>query len=1649
VSVAALLAVAGMASTSPMIMGCSSPSESHGSSGGGGLDAILSDSAGATDGGGASSGGRVDSSGSSGGSSGSDAASGSDSSSGICPTTVYAPCPEAECVYVHPTCGQAGYPGTVAFPERRIEDALGRGKPILLAPGAYDGPVSLPPATQLVGPPAAEAGAAPTAALDSQLIVDGAGERKVAGLRVRGPLAGVFVMGGARLVCARLHVDGATMSGSASDVGGVGVVVSDSELHASALSVTANAGVGLRVTGDSRVTIAPPTIKADDPTAIIWPEIMPSSISGNGQGGVSIIWPEISPKPPEVTLDGVDISGNKGIGVHAAGHGRLRVLRSRVQANYRPDAPSQYGYGILVTETTGKGPPQLEVRDTLVRDHPSTGVLARGAWSVTVAGDMAGMPAAIKKVDRHGIIWPEIMPCAINGNGGGGVSIIWPEIVPKPAGAVGQHPSVNVSGVGISGNAGHGLRVIGRGTLDMQHSLIRGTKYKAGRGDGLFMELNKGPSPSAALKDVRLVDNQGWGAWLNGVVSVSVGASHKAKPRPADIPPTGIIWPEILPTEFARNGDGGLRVVWGPGGANTHSFVMADTGVIGNGNVGVELSGGGSASIDRSIILGKALGAVPTKGAVADGLRTVMGKAGGKTIDGDKVVTLGPDAVIAAMPGAGVVLKARTDLEALGVISHNDIGGLWLQQAQVHAEVGKTALIRANRRAGVVASQGAKLTVKGATIDHTAAGDAMKKGGVAVTLADGIGLFGGAKATLDGAQVQANTRCGVLLSGSADGAVSIGKSTLAGGVYGVAANTGTSLPGGVAQANNFAGQSVAALASAVTLVFSPSRCGTGDIGACLQLPGEKNPCTGKPDGVTCDDGNACTTGDRCEGGACFGTAGSTCECKQDSDCSGPAYECIVRKCLSNKCVEDSAPAGTACVASGCSNTGRCGDNGKCLPTSAACDDGDPCTIDQCLPGAKCKNHAVANGPCDDGVPCTDQTACKSGKCGGGVITCGCLLPQWLYTDAGEKKKADTPYWSYAGVENKLCATFANPADACDGRQYCSTSSFTCKLLPGTKKTDADCADAGKACTAGICDKDIGAETAGTCIIKPAQDGAPCDDGDLCTTPDTCKAGKCAGAQGICTCSKNADCAGQDDGLLCNGTLFCNLASGTCQVNPASVVTCPVGGNSPCRRKVCDGATGKCLAVPAGHVLKLPESGATVAMPYEVSQVGCEDGEFCTVGDTCVGTACEAGKPTKCACSKDAQCAGLDDNNPCNGTYFCDQVAGGCRLNPATVIACASTPCAAAACNTTTGKCGFTKIADGLPCDDGDSCTASDTCNAGVCQGKSSCACAKHADCAQGPGVDTCKVPMCAQGVCVVPPGGLACQDANACTVDSCSKGKCGHAPVPDGTATGAGKVCVAGAAVAVPAGVVLVPAGTYARGCNKGLDPTGCKAAEELPQARVQVAGVWLDRFEVSVARYRACGLAGKCTAPSSKTGCGYAAYVQAAGKAGSDAPWLGGLPVRCVSAAQAEAFCAFASKGGRLPTEDEWEKGARGGCALNLPGPCTKTTRTWPWPEAQAGSPVCSKAAVADSKRPLCGVTAPVPVALKHGDRSPYGANDMAGNVREWTATVWPKTPDSRAVRGGSFKLDGESARAARRGPEKAANSGLVDVGFRCVRPL
>lgn len=218
----------------------------------------------------------------------------------------------------------------------------------------------------------------------------------------------------------------------------------------------------------------------------------------------------------------------------------------------------------------------------------------------------------------------------------------------------------------------------------------------------------------------------------------------------------------------------------------------------------------------------------------------------------------------------------------------------------------------------------------------------------------------------------------------------------------------------------------------------------------------------------------------------------------------------------------------------------------------------------------------------------------------------------------------------------------------------------------------------------------------------------------------------------------------------------------------------------------------------------------------------------------------------------------------------------------------------------------------------------------------------------------------------------------------------------------------------VPDGMVCVPAGAFTMGSLSWADTQ--------PVREVCMPTYYIDRTEVTYAAFLECINAGACS--------------------GADQGHLDhNLPIYSATYDAARTYCEWAGK--RLPREAEWEKAARG-----------TDGRTYPWGETL---PTCEYAVMHDGTDETCGTGEPAFVVGSRspaGD-SPYGVQDMAGNVYEWVGGYYSNSygpTDTDDPHGGS----GTGKRVFRGGDTWSSGSRLASarrfeaddtlIGFRCA---
>ncbi len=241
----------------------------------------------------------------------------------------------------------------------------------------------------------------------------------------------------------------------------------------------------------------------------------------------------------------------------------------------------------------------------------------------------------------------------------------------------------------------------------------------------------------------------------------------------------------------------------------------------------------------------------------------------------------------------------------------------------------------------------------------------------------------------------------------------------------------------------------------------------------------------------------------------------------------------------------------------------------------------------------------------------------------------------------------------------------------------------------------------------------------------------------------------------------------------------------------------------------------------------------------------------------------------------------------------------------------------------------------------------------------------------------------------------------------------------------------AAAAASVPDEMARVPAGQFIFGTDEEGFQTyvsgmrvsfpgmldAIRTRFIVPQQILELPAYSIDRFETTNEQFAAF-LESTSYRPDSD-----ADYLKHWDLPGRRHPeWAGPFPVVWISRKDAQAYCGW--RGARLPTEQEWEKAARGASG-----------RLFPWGnEIESGDE-----ANAASERLE-------PAGNRPGDVSPYQVYDLGGNASEWTSTqVSASGQDLAVVRGGSFQ-GGYNEMLTFNRTLTAPNARQENLGFRCA---
>jgi hypothetical protein len=536
-------------------------------------------------------------------------------------------------------------------------------------------------------------------------------------------------------------------------------------------------------------------------------------------------------------------------------------------------------------------------------------------------------------------------------------------------------------------------------------------------------------------------------------------------------------------------------------------------------------------------------------------------------------------------------------------------------------------------------------------------------------------------------------------------------------------------------------------------------------------------CSGGCDTVyttaACDDGNACTANDRCDGaGSCrpggsYACAGDQCN---SSRCDGRGG-CINTPLNGNPCNDGNA----------CTYGDTCNASGTCGGTAITCTS-DACNSRTCQGSSACLVTPRTGSGCDDNNPCTYGDTCNAqGACTSGtLITCT--------SDVCNTRSCNG---------TSTCTVVPQPGRACNDGNAC-TYGETCNMQ-GSCDGGNSVTCANDSCNIRSCNGTA------SCVVTPRA-GNPCDDGQACTYGDVCSAGgACSGTTITCTSDANAD-------RSCNG-------SSTCTVVPRPGAACDDGDD--CTRGDVRQSDGSCKGMPyscaVGDCLMSSRCDGRGGCQQVAKPDGTEcdaDKNLCTPKDVCKGGACVPDPtPVKCV-ERDCNTVAC---NPSTGN--CDYTAtsgGSCGVSGCFSAGvcnagqCSGTPkdcsnyngsCTTGLCDAATGACVAAPKLNGTDCSAGGRCTAAAACAFGVCELTSMTCPAASAP---------CKVAACdpLDGKCAetMRPPGAPCDPKNSCITDGmCDQaGNCRGAPALNGSpcTLPGGKVgeCVVGTCVASSGG---------------------------------------------------------------------------------------------------------------------------------------------------------------------------------------------------------------------------------------------------------
>lgn len=331
-------------------------------------------------------------------------------------------------------------------------------------------------------------------------------------------------------------------------------------------------------------------------------------------------------------------------------------------------------------------------------------------------------------------------------------------------------------------------------------------------------------------------------------------------------------------------------------------------------------------------------------------------------------------------------------------------------------------------------------------------------------------------------------------------------------------------------------------------------------------------------------------------------------------CSSNASCGTCKKCSLDACVL--VTPGTQCSdGDACNGLEICNGAGQCVSgIPPFCDDGNPCTADDCLADVGCIHPPASAGTsCDDGDACTTSDACNgAGACAGSLLDCSDNPPP-VCVDASTSRLFSAGMCQAGG-----CVFEETDVNCTNG---CDEASGLCAEDP--------CAGIDCSAPPGQCWVFAGTCTNQSCDFEPKPKYTSCDDKDPCTALDQCSGdGACHGVPVQCNQPPAPSCLDATTSRVYSAAGACKEGACIYEHEDVPCATTCDGQTGLCEDDPCAGVT--CTTPPGQCYLEIGTCTRSGDCSYAPALPGaiCDDGDPCTEDDACDGAGTCAGTPAR-------------------------------------------------------------------------------------------------------------------------------------------------------------------------------------------------------------------------------------------------------------------------------------------------------------------------------------------------------------------------------------------------------------------------------------